>query len=322
MRLPHVTVAFSTHRPETLPLWAEIASRHEAIVLEEPPDPRFASMLEGELAVEAYLLPLDLEYPEYSRGLCGLLRDLHRRGHRLYQVEPFLEALVAIHERLADGETPAAVAADPRLGPVYAAERSATGRLLEFYEAAARGGFDDLLAAVHRFARADADRFRLRDRMRAEAAAALAAGHAHLLIEAGEIHQLLWREVRRLLSGPCRVQRRFLLTPVYRARAQRPHLFGPGDLLTLRYIFRPDRPGTPQDDHLAAAALVYNKLLAKEEMVSAPGDYPHTRNEIETIGFVRRLSFEQCRRLLTDIGGAGTRAAQRILAGAEEPPAV
>ncbi|MCU0585215.1 MAG: hypothetical protein MUC46_03970 [Desulfobacterales bacterium] len=322
MNLPYVTVAFSTHRPETLPLWAEIASGHETIVLEEPPDPRLASMLEGELAVEDYLLPLDLEYPEYSRGLCGLLRDLHRRGHRIFQVEPFLEALIAIHERLADGEPPAAVAADPDLAPVYAAERVATGRLLEFYEAAAEGSFGETLEAVKRFARADADRFRLRDDLRATAIAAVVPGHTSTLIEAGEIHQALWRELRRRLAGRSRLTRCFVLEPVYRTHAGRAHLFGPGDLLTLRYLFCPARPGSLHDDHLAAAALVYNKLLAKEEMVPAPGDYPHTRNEIETIGFVRRLSFEQCRRLLADIQHTGTHAAQRLVAGRIDPAGV
>jgi hypothetical protein len=57
-------------------------------------------------------------------------------------------------------------------------------------------------------------------------------------------------------------------------------------------------------------------------MVPAPGDYPHTRNEIETIGFVRRLSFEQCRRLLADIQQTGTHAAQRLVAGRIDPAGV
>ena len=237
-------------------------------------------------------------------------------------MEPFLEALVEIHERLADGETPAAVAADPHLAPVYAAEKEAARRLLEFYEAAAQGSFGDTLEAVKRFARADADRFRLRDELRAKAIAAIVPGHASTQIEAGEIHQAFWRELRRQLAGRIRLTRRFVLEPAYRAHAQRPHLFGPGDLLTLRYVFRPDRPARAWEDHLAAASLVYNKLLAKEEMAAAPGDYPHTRNEIETIRFVRRLSFDQCRRLLADIQHVGTRAAQRIVAGRIGPPEV
>jgi hypothetical protein len=322
MSYPTVTVAFTTHRPETLPLAAACAARHEAIVLEEPPDPRFAAMLSGRLEIEDYLLTLDLEYPEYSRAMCTLLRRLCREGKVIYQVEPFLEVLIEIHEHFASGATPQAVAADPRLAPVYRAEKEATGRLLEFYEAAAHGSFDDTLAAVKRFTRTDADRFRLRDELRAKAIAAIVPGHASTLIEAGEIHQAFWRALRRRLAGRSRLTRCFILEPVYRAQARRPHLFGPGDILTLRYLFCPDRPDNRQDDHLAAAALVYNKLLAKEEMLSAPGDYPHTLNEVETIRFVRRLSFEQCRRLLADIKQVGTRAAQRIVTGRVDPPDV
>ncbi len=322
MNVPTVTVAFSTHRPESLPLWSKIAAGHEAIVLEEPPDPSLASMLAGEFDIDDYLLTLDREYPEFSRSLCMLLRDLIRQGHRIYQVEPFLETLVEIHERLASGQTPATIAADPHLAPVYAAERKATGRLLEFYEAAAQGRFGDTLEAVKRFARADADRFRLRDQLRAEAVAVIVPEHESTLVEAGEIHQAFWRGLRRGHAGRSRLRRRFVLGPVYRAHAHRPHLFGPGDLLTLRYVFRPDRPDHPQDDHLAAASLVYNKLLAKEEIVPAGGDTPHTRNEIETIRFVRRLSLEQCRRLLADIRRVGTRTAQRMVAGPGNPPEV
>ena len=317
-----VTVAFSTHRPETSALTAASTARHEAIVLEEPPDPRLKAMLDGRLGIEEYLLPLDLEYPEFSRALCALLRNLHREGRRIYQVEPFLEVLIEIHERFAAGAHPASVDADPRLAPVYRAEKKATGALLGFYEAAGAGDFDETVAAVKRFARADAERFRLRDELRAEAVAAITAGHAATWVEAGEIHQALWSSLRRRLAGGCKLQRCFVLAPVYRATAGRPHLFGPGDLLTLRYVFRPDLPDRPMDDRLAAASLVYNKLLSKEEIVPAAGAFPHTRNEIDTIRFVRRLSLEGCRRLFTDLHRVPTRTAQRMVGGLSGPPAV
>ncbi|MCU0561455.1 MAG: hypothetical protein MUD16_14840 [Desulfobacterales bacterium] len=315
MRAATVTVAFSTHRPETIPLTAASAAPYAAIVLEEPPDPRLAEMLAGRLDIETYLLPLDLEYPEYSRAMCLLLRDLHRQGKRIFQVEPFVEALIEIHERFAAGAPPASVVADPRLAPVYSAEKKATGALLEFYEASGRGDFGETLAAVKSFARADAERFRLRDELRAEAVAAVTAGHASSWVEAGEIHQALWRALRRRLPAGCALRRRFVLAPVYRAIAGRPHLFGPGDLLTLRYVFCPELPDGPIQDRLAAASLVYNKLLSKEERVPAAGDFPHTRNEIDTIRFVRRLSLEECRRLFSDLRRARTRTAQRMVGG-------
>ena len=47
------------------------------------------------------------------------------------------------------------------------------------------------------------------------------------------------------------------------------HLYGPGDILTLRYILRPGQPD-PMEELLAARALIYNKLILKEETASLP----------------------------------------------------
>jgi hypothetical protein len=79
-----LTVAFATHRPETLPLTDKLMARHEAIFLEEPPAPGFSAMLAGELTIDDYLMPLDIEYPEYSRAACELLRHHHQQGKRIH----------------------------------------------------------------------------------------------------------------------------------------------------------------------------------------------------------------------------------------------
>ena len=50
---------------------------------------------------------LDLEHPEFSRRMCVLLRELHRKGKRIVQVEPYPEHLISIHERFAEGAAPA-----------------------------------------------------------------------------------------------------------------------------------------------------------------------------------------------------------------------
>jgi hypothetical protein len=306
-----VTVAFATHRPETLPLTADLMDRHEAILLEEPPAPGFSAMLAGELAIDDYLLPLDIEYPEYSRAACELLRRYHRQGKHIHQVEPFLEILVEIHEHFAIGGKPSEIAADARKSPVYAAEKEATGRLLDYYRTVAERSFAETVEAVKRFAAADAGRFRLRDAMRVEALRSLLRRHGSVYIEAGEIHQFLWSMLRLQIPKDIPLERRFVLEPVYRKFCQRPHLFGPGDLLTLRYIFRP-QTSSALDDLLAAQSLVYNKILEKEEMTAPHGEYPHTRNEIETIAAVRRLSLKDCARFYRDFRFAATRTAQRM----------
>jgi len=48
--------------------------------LGEPPAPGFDRMLRGKLSVDDYLLPIDVEYPRFSREMCRLLRELHAEG--------------------------------------------------------------------------------------------------------------------------------------------------------------------------------------------------------------------------------------------------
>jgi hypothetical protein len=86
-----VSVGLSLHRPEMIPLISEAMRRPEAIFLEEPPAPGFDQMIRGELSVDDYLLPIDVEYPAFSRDMCCLLRELHAEGKKIYQVEPFIE---------------------------------------------------------------------------------------------------------------------------------------------------------------------------------------------------------------------------------------
>jgi hypothetical protein len=62
--MKHITIGFSIHRPEIIPLTADLMRRHEVIFLEEPPAPGFRRMLQGALSIEDYLLPVDVEYPE------------------------------------------------------------------------------------------------------------------------------------------------------------------------------------------------------------------------------------------------------------------
>jgi hypothetical protein len=89
-----------------IPIISSRMRKHEAIFLEEPPDAEFAEMLNGNLSVGAYLMALDVEYPEFNRAMCQLLSELHREGRQIFQVEPFLEVLVRIHEFFAAGHAP------------------------------------------------------------------------------------------------------------------------------------------------------------------------------------------------------------------------
>ena len=305
-------VALSNHRPECLDPAVQLMERHDVLILEEPRDHRFQGMLTGELAIDEYLETLDLEYPEFSRRMSEMLRELHGAGKTLYQVEPFLEKLIEIHEMFADGGTPADLKVGSDLHKVYAAERDATAALLQFYGRSVRGTIEETVDAVKRFARADAQRFMLRDRMRADAVVEVLHRPGTVYIEAGQIHYPLWRELKRRLPAGYPLSVKFLMSDAVRELGFRGHLYGPGDLLTLIYLFHPNR-SSREEDLLAARALIYNKLIVKEEIAESTDPYPHTRDELETAATVRNLDLEDCRRLFPLVRRASTDTARDMV---------
>ena len=126
-------MGFVSHHVEALPFIRKQMERHETLVLEEPSGPGFPGMLNGRLSVDDYLLEIDSEFPRFDRLMCGLLMEFHGMGRRIIQVEPYLERLIEIHERFADGKTVADVMASDSLRNVYRAERAATGALIAYY---------------------------------------------------------------------------------------------------------------------------------------------------------------------------------------------
>ena len=305
-----LTIAFSSHRSETLPLAADLMAAHDAIVVEEPPSIDFERMLHGDLALADYLLTADYEYPAFAEASCRLLQRLHRRGRRIIPCEPFMARLIQIHEHLTDGGRPDELAADTDLWPVYQAEREATGRLLAFYRASADRDFDAMTATAAVFAAADAARFVLRDRLRAAALAEiLADGGECVYVEAGYLHLRLLRELRRRLPAAAVIKPVYLLRQVYRAAGQHSHLYGPGDLLTLGWIFnRP--PALARQRLLAARSLVYNQLIVKEEVAPGADHFPDAHDDLAVIRYVNQLSREDCRRIYPRIAGKDPGAAR------------
>ena len=317
----NLTLAFSSHRPEILPLAEEQMTRCDQIIVEEPATPEFERLLAGKLSPEDYLQTIDFEYPDFMRATARLLQRLAGRGTVVWACEPFIERLMEIHEHLGDGGRPEDFRHDSRLWPVYAAEREATGRLLAFYNAAAENDFDRLLATVCTFAAADADRFALRDRLRARAIAErLKDREGRVYIEAGYLHLRLLKELRRLLPPEAVIRPYFLLRDVYRAAGRRAHFYGPGDRLTLALIFG-QTPTIERQHLLAARSLIYNRLIYMAE--SAPGDdlFPDAAEEILVIACVDRLTLTECRRLHARLRGLDSLAARRSLVGLPPPPA-
>ena len=310
-----LTIGFSSHRPETLPLAESVMAAHDHIVIEEPPTPEFGRMLAGVLPVDDYLLTADYEFPAFAAAACRMLQRLKNNGRRITPCEPFMARLIQIHEHFGEGRPPSELARDEQLWPVYKAERETTRRLLTFYNAAAAGDFSPMVEAACAFAEADAARFALRDRLRSRSIAHLLAGcEGKVYVEAGYLHLRLLRELRRQLPPTPPIRPLYLLRDVYRAAGHRSHLYNPGDLLTLMLIF--DRPPTITRQHLLAArSLVYNQLSVKEEIAPEDDGYPDARDDLSVIQYVNRLSFDDCRHLYGRIVGMEPVAARQAAGG-------
>jgi hypothetical protein len=198
--------------------------------------------------------------------------------------------------------------------PVYLAERNATGALLAYYQIVMSGSFEASIEAIKQFARLDAARFRLRDSLRAQALAPLIKEYPSAFIEAGVIHYPLWRLLRRRVPPYHRVQLIFIADAALHTLGKKGHLFGPGDLLTLMYIFQPTVAQPKREALLAARSLIYSKLVAKEELTENLNSLPHLRDELACIQVARRLSTDDCRRLFPLVCGATSSDARQIVA--------
>jgi hypothetical protein len=312
--MQQVSVGLSLHRPEMIPLISEAMRGHDAIFLEEPPAPGFDQMIRGELSIDDYLLPIDVEYPLFSRKMCGLLQDLYAEGKAILQVEPFVESLISIHEFFAEGHKPEDLDKNSVHLYVYRAERAATGALLAYYQTVGTGTFEKAIEAIIRFARADAARFRLRDSLRAQALVSLFQEYPSSYIESGLIHYQLWRLLRDRLPSHVRVQPLFLADAALKSMGAKGHLYGPGDQLTLLYIFHPTISQPEWERLFAARSMIYSKILEKQESDEEGGKFPHLRDELACIRAVRQLSIDGCRHLFPLIRRASSSEARQLVA--------
>ena len=309
-----ITLGLSLHRPEMIPFLANWMQRHDAVVLEEPPADGFQQMLQGALAVDDYLQELDVEYPAFSRAMCDLLRKLRAEGKKIFQVEPFLEILLGIHEFFAEGHRPQELDPNSIQYLVYLAERNATKALLAYYQTVMTGSFKETIGTIKQFARMDAARFRLRDSLRAQALAPLVKKYPSAFIEAGVMHYPLWRRLRRQMPLQKQVRLIFIADAALNTLGKKGHLFGPGDQLTLLYIFHSTFSQPKREAVLAARSLIYSKLIAKEEVSDNLGALPHLRDELVCIQISRRLSTADCRHLFPLVRSATSAEARQIVA--------
>lgn len=298
-----LTIAFTVFRSETAPFAAQRMTGHSLIVLEEPRTPGFEEMLAGELDVDEYLMLTDFEFPEYARTQCRTLQSLLAAGAAILQLHPWMDELVGIHEFFAAGNGPDDI---PRGGLpwfVYEREREWSAKLLAFYTAAGKNDFDAILRAVNDFAMADAAKIGDMDRLRAAALKNILPTHGTAYVECGAIHHdMVGLMVKALGHGQVRVVH--LMEEVCLARYGRRRLVPPGDLLTFRHLLGA-RHDHDREALLAARAVVYNRLMEKEESFDSASPYPHMDAEALVLQIVGSLDIEQCRVLFGRIRHMG-----------------
>ena len=295
-----LAIGFSSHHVEALPFIHLQMKRHQIIVLEEPPSPNFAEMLKGAIPIDDYMMELDSGFPEFGGQMCALLKELHREGKLILQVEPYLERLLQIHELLASGKAAEEISRRVEFREVYEAEKRATGALISFYAVSTAGAFSAVVEAVKVFARADAFRLTLRERLRAKAIGSLYRPGESMYVEAGYIHYPIYRYLRQEMGKGPEIKVVYLLAPVIKKLKGKRRNMGPGDILTLHYVFH-NNVREEMVDLLAARSLIYIKLIDKEELLPGKSGTPHIEDEIEVNRLVDRLDFNQCRELFQRI---------------------
>jgi hypothetical protein len=295
-----ITIGFSSHRAEIIPFARQIMEQNQIIVLEEPPHPKFADMLNGNLSIADYLMEIDIEFPEFDRLMCKEFRRLHQKGKKLIQIEPYLERLLKIHDYFADGRTPVDVLNMADLKAVYLAEKAATGALINFYARSIEKDFKQVIESVTSFATADAQRSNLRSILRADAIATLDTTNK-IYVESGYIHYPLYRYLLHDFKGNQNIRPVYLMQPVFRKLGCKRRNMGPGDILTLYYSL--NLP-IKQDlaNLLAARSLIYTQLIHTQEMLPDKSNMtPHALDEARVNRLVDRLGFEDCKTIYSEI---------------------
>ena len=296
-----ITIAFSSHRVESIPFAKKLMEDHDFIILEEAQNPLFTDMLIKKISIDSYIREEETEFPEFSRRYYKVLRELYKKGKIIVQIEPYIEQLMNIHSLFSAGKKPTDIMKIKGLSKIYETERKATATLLYFYETSLRNNFQTAVEAVKKFARDDAERFRLRDTMRAKAISKILIDDSKVYIEAGGIHIYLENILNRISGKRFRIKTTFLLEPVIRKITGERDALGPGDLLTIHYILNKKK----NDDYetlLAARSLIYIKLIIKEEILPSRNEKtPHTKDEIMANEMVKGLTAVQCEELFKKI---------------------
>lgn len=296
-----ITIGFSPHRIETLFFAEKLMKEHDIIILEEPYNEMFYAFLEDKISLKEYLETNDFWFPDFVKTASLILKNLHKQGKKIFQIEPYLEKMFLIQNKLAKEENLEEILKDPELKEVYQIEHKVIGRLLEFYEISLEEDFSKIISAVKIFSKADAERFRLRDKLRAKAILKILPERCKIYIEAGTIHIYLKKLLHIYAGKTWKIMHKFLLENYLKPITGKAWVFPPGELLTLRYILK-RKENSQIENLLAARSLIYIKIIPKEELTPSIEDpFPHVKRELKAIQMVNELSIEDCAKLYKKI---------------------
>lgn len=293
-----VTILYTTHRVEILPIFEKYANQHDVIILEEPYNENFEKMLRNEISIQEYVNNVYTEFPIFIIKQCEILRKLYNNGKIIYQIEPYLEALTKIYKAIEIGKFQEALSSDEFIRYVHSIEKFVNEALIKYYDAVLEGDFEKVIETLIEFAKRDAYRIKIRDEIRAKEICKIIEEFKHkfkkILIEAGYIHILL----QDFLKKYCNVDTKTINVVKEIANELNisipPH---PGDLLTRNFLLNEDR-GIEELKLYAARTVVYTMFIYKVEKVPSPVvKYPHLFNELKVLNFVNKLNYEQCKDL-------------------------
>jgi hypothetical protein len=110
------------------------------------------------------------------------------------------------------------------------------------------------------------------------------------------------------------VQVMHLADEALKTMGEKGHLYGPGDQLTLLYVFHPNLDKTRREALLAARSIIYSKISEKEEVTDELARFPHIRDELACIQTTRQLGLDDCRRLFPLVRRAKSSDARKVVA--------
>lgn len=308
-----INICFAPHWIELLAEMRKLMKSADIIILEEPANDFFKSMLDGIISVDEYIQFLSEEtfsfkpaFPLYTGQLCLILKSMHMKGKRIFQVEPYLETVEEIYKFIDEQERQgieakqiiSEIKKSQKFSLVYDHEHITYKLLLEYYNSWSKG-FDNAVDALLQYSKAEAKKLILRSKMRAEKIIDILKdidiNKTNIFIESGNIHLYLYYYLHQHFGD--HVNSIYLLNVILRKlNKKQNYLIRPNDILTFMHMFN------IKDDELertlAARNIIRLIMINENELIpSKKQPFPKIEEEFLISRFVSSLNYNECKQL-------------------------